>query len=141
GNGSVAIVDLATGRLAHRMTGLKEPQGVAYVPVADLVAVASAGDGSVRFYRAVDFTAAGVVELGDDADNIRVTADGNRIVVGYGKGGLALIDARQARLLSRFPLPAHPEGFQLHPVDARAFVNLPDARQIGAVDTAGGSMI
>jgi hypothetical protein len=58
--------------------------------------------------------------------------------VGYGSGGLAVIDPAKASLLRRIPLQAHPEGFQLDPDARRAFVNVPDARQIAVVDMASG---
>jgi DNA-binding beta-propeller fold protein YncE len=138
GNGTVDVVDLAGEKLIQRITGLKEPQGVAYVPGQDLVVVASAGDGSVRFFRGADYAAAGVVSLGDDADNVRVEPGNGRVVVGYGSGGLAVIDpASQSKLLD-IPLPAHPEGFQLDPASARIFVNVPDARQIAVADGVEG---
>ena len=31
-------------------------------------------------------------------------------------------------------MPAHPEGFQIDPATGRAYVNIPDARQIAVVD-------
>lgn len=71
GNGSVEAIDLASGRVVHRVAGLKEPQGVAYAPGADLVAVTSAGDGSVRLFRGEDWQPVGTVALGEDADNVR----------------------------------------------------------------------
>ena len=48
GNDSLGVVDLAAGKVLRRIAGLGEPQGVAYVPFADSVFVANAGDGSVR---------------------------------------------------------------------------------------------
>lgn len=45
GNGTVEVIDLATGKPRQRIGGLKEPQGVAYADKADVVVVASAGDG------------------------------------------------------------------------------------------------
>src|SRR4051794_19521533 len=50
GNGTVDVVDLGTGLTVQRISGLKEPQGVGYDPAMDMMAVASAGDGSVHFY-------------------------------------------------------------------------------------------
>ena len=64
GNGTVEVVDLAAGRAIHRIGGLREPQGVGYAPQADMIAVASAGDGSVRLFHAGDFSPAGTVSLG-----------------------------------------------------------------------------
>ena len=138
GNGTVDVIDLAAGTVIRRIEGLKEPQGLAYAPAADILAVASAGDGSVRLFHGAELSPAGTVDLGDDADNIRLDARTGNLVVGYGSGGLAVIDPAKASLLSRIPLPAHPEGFQLDPANRRAFVNVPDARQIAVVDMNAG---
>jgi hypothetical protein len=140
GHGSVDVIDLAGTRRIHQIAGLKEPQGLAYVPGPDLVVVASGGDGSVRFFRGDDYAPAGVVELGEDADNVRVDLANGQVIVGYGSGGLAVIDPATRSKLRTIPLPAHPEGFQLDPGSERAFVNLPDARQIAVVDPIGGKL-
>src|SRR5438309_8063788 len=92
GNNSLGVVDLAAGKVLQRIAGLSEPQGVAYVPFADSVFVANAGDGSVRALRGEDLAPIGRLELGDDADNVRVDTARSRLLVGYGKGALAVID-------------------------------------------------
>jgi YVTN family beta-propeller protein len=46
GNNSLGVVDLAAGKVLSRISGLSEPQGVAYFPFSDSVFVANAGDGS-----------------------------------------------------------------------------------------------
>src|SRR5207245_11551252 len=91
GNNSLGVVDLAAGKVLRRISGLSEPQGVAYVPFADSVYVANAGDGSVRVLRGDDLEPIGRIELGGDADNVRVDAPRNRGLVGCGQGALALI--------------------------------------------------
>ncbi len=141
GNGTVDVVDLATGRAIHRFAGLKEPQGVGYSPQADLIAIASAGDGSVRLFKGEDFLPAGVVSLGEDADNVRFDVRTGQFVVGYGSGGLAVLDPASRSIMSRIKLPAHPEGFQLDPSTRRAFVNVPDAGQVAVVDLTAGKQI
>lgn len=135
GNGSVEAIDLARGVSIGRVTGLKEPQGLAYLSAQDELVVASAGDGSVRFYRAGDLKPDGVVEVGGDADNMRVDALG-RIVVGYGSGALVAIDPTGRREVAKLDLPGHPESFRLE--GAKVFVNLPDAKQIAVGDLASG---
>ncbi|MGA7866447.1 MAG: hypothetical protein WCA23_21080, partial [Stellaceae bacterium] len=92
GNNSVGVVDLAAGKVLRMISGMSEPQGVAYVPFADSVFVANAGDGSVRVLRGDDLAPIGRIELGEDADNVRVDTQRNRVLVGYGKGALAVID-------------------------------------------------
>jgi DNA-binding beta-propeller fold protein YncE len=138
GNGAVDVIDLAAGKVIHRIEGLKEPQGVGYAPGADVLAVASAGDGSVRLFRGAELQPAGIITLGDDADNVRLDARTGNFVVGYGSGGLAVIDPVKASVASRVALPAHPEGFRLDAEKRRAFVNVPDARQIAVVDIDAG---
>jgi DNA-binding beta-propeller fold protein YncE len=141
GNGTVEAIDLAGRTVVQRIAGLKSPQGVAYVPASDRIAVASAGDGTVRLYRGEDLAPTGVIALADDADNIRVVPETSRIVVGYGEGGLATIDTATAQRVTDLKLPAHPEGFRLHPKDARVFVNLPDAHQIAVADLTSGKVL
>jgi DNA-binding beta-propeller fold protein YncE len=120
---------------------LHEPQGIGYTPKADVIAVASAGDGSVRLFHGEDFASLGTVDLKDDADNIRVDFVSGRLVVGYGGGGLAVLDPVSRSVVGSVKLAAHPEGFQLDPVAGRAFVNLPDARQIAVVELATGNQL
>lgn len=139
GNGSVDAIDLASGKAVHRITGLKEPQGVGYTPSADLVAVASAGDGSVRLFRGEDLQEVGTVSLGEDADDVRLDSHSGRLVVGYGRG-LATIDPTTRSVVSTAQLPAHPEGFELDPSARRAYVNVPDAGQVAVVDLAGNQV-
>lgn len=134
GNNSVGIVDLRDRRVLRTIDGLKEPQGVAYVPSTDTLYVANAGDGSVRLFRGPDYAPAGQIDLGEDADNIRLDAASGRLFVGYGSGGLAVIDASSARKVADVPLGVHPEGFQLDPGGNRIFVNLPKAQAIAVVD-------
>jgi DNA-binding beta-propeller fold protein YncE len=139
GNNSLGVVDLAAGKVLRRITGLSEPQGVAYVPFADSVFVANAGNGSVRVLRGEDLTAVGRIELGDDADNVRVDTARNRVLVGYGKGALAVIDPISLSKTGDTRLKAHPEGFQIDETGAQVFVNVPDAREIVMADLTSGS--
>jgi DNA-binding beta-propeller fold protein YncE len=139
GNNSLGVVDLAAGKVLRRIAGLSEPQGVAYVPFADSIFAANAGDGSVRVRRGEDLTQIGRIELGDDADNVRVDATHNRVLVGYGKGALAVIDPINLSKTADIRLKAHPEGFQIDETGTEVFVNVPGAREIVVADLAAGS--
>jgi YVTN family beta-propeller protein len=136
GNNSVAIIDVETKTVVHRIVGLREPQGVAYVASTDSLYVANGGDGSVRIFRGHDYTPAGKIDLGSDADNIRFAAEEQRLIVGYGNGALAVIDPMTAKITASYALKAHPESFQIGP--KRIFVNLPAAGAITALDRATG---
>jgi len=139
GNGSVDVIDLTGSKPLRRIGGLISPQGVA--AVADRIIVASADDGTVRLFDAVDFAQVCVIALDGDADNIRVVPGSSRVVVGYGKGGLAVIEPATGAKISEFRLAGHPEGFQLHPTDGRIFANVPDARRISVIDGARGAEV
>ena len=106
GNNSVGVIDLNKGELIRNIAGLKEPQGVAYEKSADTLFVASAGDGSLRLFRGAELPNAGRIELGEDADNIRVDKNGRKVFVGYGAGALAVIDPATRTKLTSIPLPA-----------------------------------
>ncbi len=138
GNGTLDVIDLETGQVVQRIDRLKEPQGVGYAPTLDILAVANGGDGSVHLFHGAGPSAAGVVALGDDADNVRFDAASGDFVVGYGSGGLAVIDPMSGAVLSRTRLPGHPEGFQIGAAGHRVYVNVPDARQIAVVDLKTG---
>lgn len=140
GNDSVGVVDLATRQLLRRITGLKEPQGVGYVAATDTLYVANAGDGTVRLFAGPDLAPAGQIDLGSDADNIRVDPAANHVLVGHGGGALAVIDAMARRKIADIALAAHPESFHLDAAGKRAFVNLPDAGAIAVVDLEAGSV-
>jgi DNA-binding beta-propeller fold protein YncE len=134
GNDTLGVVDLVQRRLIRTIAGLKEPQGVGYEPLTDTLYVANAGDGLVRLFEGRDYTAVGRIELGRDADNIRVDAAANRVFVGYGVGALAVIDPVARDKVGDIPLTAHPEGFQIDPDTSQIFVNIPDAHAIAVVD-------
>ena len=108
GNNSLGVVDLAAGKVLRAIAGLKEPQGVAYVDFADSIYVANAGDGSVRVLGGDDLASIGRIELGDDADNVRVDAQHSRVLVGYGKGALAVIDPATRTKVADIRLKGHP---------------------------------
>jgi DNA-binding beta-propeller fold protein YncE len=137
GNGSVDAVDPSSGQ-TRRIDGLKEPQGLAYLPDRNELVVASAGDGTVRFFDADSLAPLGSVSLGDDADNVRVDPKTGHVVVGYGSGALAILDPSRRAVVRTIALGAHPEGFQIDGEGHRAFVNVPDAHKIVVVDLDTG---
>jgi hypothetical protein len=134
GNDTVDVVDIDAGSAIGRISGLSEPQGVAFEPLSDLIIIANGGDGRVRMFHARDLSPSGEISLGDDADNVRVYGQHGQVIVGYGSGGLAIIDPSSSSKLADIKLAAHPESFQLAPKTKRLFVNVPNARQIAVID-------
>jgi YVTN family beta-propeller protein len=136
GNDSVGVVDVAARQVVHRIAGLRSPQGVGYLPSLDLLFVANATDGSVHLFNGPQYAEAGRLDLGADADNVRIDAAANRVLVGYGGGAIATIDPASRSKVLDVPLPAHPESFQLDASSHRIYANLPETRSISVIDPA-----
>jgi DNA-binding beta-propeller fold protein YncE len=141
GNNTVGIVDIGQGKVLQVIGGQKEPQGVGYLPSTDTLYVANGGDGSLRLFQGPNYSANGRIDLGNDADNVRVDQSRQHVVVGYGDGALAVIDGANRKKIGEIRLPAHPEGFQLDAATGRAYVNLPNARGIAVADLSSGKVI
>ncbi|HUN98587.1 MAG TPA: YncE family protein [Bradyrhizobium sp.] len=139
GNDAIGVVDLANQKLIRTIPGLNEPQGVGYEPSTDTLFVANAGDGSVRLLDGSKYKTVGRIELGSDADNVRIDAAAKRVFVGFGDGGLAAFDPSTRSKVQSVPLKAHPESFQI--VQDRIFVNLPDKHAIAVVDSESGKRL
>jgi DNA-binding beta-propeller fold protein YncE len=137
-NNSVGIVDLKDRKVVHVVTGLTEPQGVGYEPSTDTLYIANGGDGSVRLYRGAEYAETSRIDLGDDADNVRVDPDTRRVLVGYGAGAIAMIDPARRTKIADFRLPAHPEGFQFDRKTNQIFVNVPRSKAIVTLDAISG---
>jgi YVTN family beta-propeller protein len=141
GNDTVGIVDLANGKVIHRIAGLQEPQGVGYDAPTDTLYVANAADGSVRLFEGQDYAEKARIDLGSDADNVRIDAGAHRVFIGYGNSGLAIVDPATRGKVGDLPLSAHPEAFQIDPDSSQVFVNLPDAHAIAVVDRDSQKLI
>ena len=133
-NNSLGIVDFAGHKLVRTIHGFKAPQGVGYVPANDILYVANGGDGSLRMFEGQDYAAAGQIDLGDDADNIRVDAAGNRVFVSHRGNMVSAIDSVARRNISGVKLNGNVESFQLDPASKRMFVNLSDQPAVAVVD-------
>jgi len=140
GNNTVEVVDLRTNARIQSISGIAEPQGVAFVPDSRTLVIASGGDGKCRFYDS-DLMLVGAIPKLGDADNVRFDPAADTVYVGYGGGALAAIDATTRQLKTKIALHAHPESFQLDPSGPHIFVNVPGAREVAVVDRAMGTQV
>jgi len=138
GHDSIGVIDLKSRKLVRTVGGFRQPQGVAFDESSDTLIVANAGDGSARLLRGEDLAPIATINLGEDADNVRVDRSARQAVVGYGSGALAVIDLSSHRTVAKIPLKGHPEGFQLEASGRRIFVNVPDSREMAVVDRITG---
>ena len=139
GNNSVEVVDLRKGERVKSITGLGSPQGIAFVPEFNRLFVANDKDGILKIYDAKSFQPVGELNFKDDADNIRYDEAAKKIYVGYGSGGIAVVNAADGKQVRSIKLSAHPEAFELE--KSRIFVNVPNSRHIAAIDPDKGQVI
>jgi len=139
-NDTVAVVDLNVHEVIEVISGLKKPQGLGYHAPTDALYVANGGDGTLAIFRGDDYRAIARTPLGEDADNVRVDAVGNQVIVAY-SGGLAVIDSSSRNKVADIELKTHPEGFQLDRSHNRILANDPTNQAIVVVDRAAGQEV
>lgn len=134
GNNTLEVIDTAAHKIIRNVTGLHEPQGVAFLKDRGLVAMASGEDGTCRFFDAKTFSAAEIFDFQSDADNVRDDAAGQRLYVGFGDGAIGVVDISAQNRLADIKLAAHPESFQLELNGPHIYVNVPKSRQVVVID-------
>lgn len=134
GNNTVEVIDLAAGKVIHTITGMHEPQGVFYVPESNKLFIANGDDGTVRVLDGSSYKPLSTVQLASDADDIRFDAAKKLIFVGFGTGGISVLDAMTGRELGTIGLRGHAEAFEVEDGRARIYVNVPTAREIAVAD-------
>jgi DNA-binding beta-propeller fold protein YncE len=137
GNNTEEVLDLAAGTRAHSISGVPNPQGVAYAPELNKLFVGSDA-GKLYIYDGTSFALLASIDFGDDVDNLRYDAAAARLYVAYGdeeSGAIGIVDATTNRRLGEeFKLGAHPESFQLEKSGPHIYVNLPDLKQIAVIN-------
>lgn len=133
GNNTLEVLDLQHGKRLTSITGLREPQGVLFVPEENKLFVANGDDGTCRVFDGSFYKLLATVNFASDADNVRYDAERKQIYVRYGEGALGILDTTTGQKVADIPLRAHPESFQLEKSGPRIFVNLPNANHTIAV--------
>ena len=139
GNNTVEVIDLRQGTRVHTISGLGAPQGIAFV--SGRLFVANDNSGLCDIYDGNDFQLLGKIDLKDDADNVRYDPVSKRVYVGFGSGGIAILNPSDGKQVGSIALAAHPEAFELEKQGHRIFVNVPGAHHIAVVDREKGEVI
>ncbi len=134
GNNTIETVDLKNKKVIHSIKNLHEPQGVVFVSESNTIFVANGDNGECDSFNATIFQKTNTIKLPGDADNVRYDATAKKIYVGYGNGGIAIVDATSFTLLNEIQLDAHPESFQIDKDANKIYVNVPDEREIEIID-------
>jgi DNA-binding beta-propeller fold protein YncE len=141
GNNTVEVLDLRKGERVHSIAGLGAPQGIAYIPELDRLFIANDKGGICKIYDGKSFQVVGELNFKDDADNVRYDEATKKIYVGFGSGGIAVVNAPDGKQVGSIKLSAHPEAFQLEKNGSRIFVNVPNSRHVAVIDRDKGEVI
>jgi DNA-binding beta-propeller fold protein YncE len=141
GNNSVEVLDLHKGERVHSIGDLGSPQGLVYVPELNRLFIANDKGGLCNIYDAKSWRVIVTADFQDDADNVRYDSATKRIYVGFGEGGIGVINATDGKRVGSIKLTAHPEAFELEKHGRRIFVNVPNAGQVAVIDRDKGEVI
>ena len=138
GNNSVEVIDIFQGTLVHTITGVPNPQGVAFSPETNKLFVASE-KGKLYIYNGDSFKLITTLDFEGGADNLRYDAANKRVYVGCGDdektSAIAAVDAiANKRLDEVYKLGGEPESFQLEKSGPNIYVNVPDLKQIVVIN-------
>jgi DNA-binding beta-propeller fold protein YncE len=134
GNNTAEVLDFRKGERVHSISGLGAPQGIAYIPELNRLFVANDKAGLCNIYDAKSWQLIGKVDFQDDADNMRYDSATKQIYVGFGSGGIGIINATDGKRVGSIKLAAHPEAFELEKGGQRIFVNVPNAGHVAVID-------
>ena len=140
GNGTLEVLDVERGATIRSIGGLKEPQGVAYLPLLRRIVVGMRG-GSVEAFDAASYERTASMPNVQDADNLRYDAAAGQLYLGYGEGSIGIIEPSSLRLVASIPVGGHPESFRLEENGPRIFVNVPPQREIVVLDRRQRSIL
>src|SRR5207237_3941451 len=134
GNNTVEVMDLRKGERIRSITGLGAPQGVVYIPELDRLFVANDKGGIFKIYDGKSFQQISELNFEDDADNVRYDDATKKVYVGFGSGGIAVVNAPDGKQIGSIKLSAHPEAFELEKTGKRIFANVPNSRHVAVID-------
>jgi DNA-binding beta-propeller fold protein YncE len=134
GNNTIEVLDLRKGERIHSITGLGSPQGIVYIPELDRLFVANDKGGIFKIYDGKSFQQISELNFEDDADNVRYEDTTKRIYVGFGSGGIAIVNTQDGKQIGSIKLSAHPEAFELEKNGKRIFANVPNSRHVAVID-------
>jgi DNA-binding beta-propeller fold protein YncE len=138
GNNSLEVIDLFQGTRSHEITGVPNPQGVAFSPEANKLFVASE-KGKLYIYDGDSYKLISTLDFDGGVDNLRYDAATKRVYVGCGddekNSAIAAVDAMTNKRLDEvYKLGGEPESFQLEKNGPNIYVNVPDLKQIVVIN-------
>jgi DNA-binding beta-propeller fold protein YncE len=140
-NNSLAIANTASMKLDKKIDGFSLPNAVAFVNQGRALVVTNGGNGTVSVIDPLTFGGLVRVDLPSNADNFVVDPSTSKLYVGYGNGGVAVINMTNWKLVQSIPLTGHPEAVRVEESGPKLFVNVPAGNYVAVLDKNSGQII
>lgn len=134
--GTLAVVDLASAKLAQSVTGLASPRGLARAPTDNRLYVSTVG-GKLMIYAGVPLKAEGSLEAGADQGMMHYDAGSERIYLALGGRKIAIIDSTHNKHWDNIRLNAEPGPLVLEENGSRIFIGAANEPRILVADRDG----
>lgn len=141
-NGSVEVINLATGKWTRSISGFQKPQGIAYVGTLHKLFVASGDDAMLRVFRADSLSLLDSIKLEPGANRVTYDSHAKLLYVGYGGkdagksyGEIGVIDAQTDKHITDIRVSAHPAEILLDNSGHTLYVFISILDRIEVVDT------
>jgi len=139
-NGSVEVIDLATGKTIQSLTGLGKPHGLAWIPETGHLFVADGGKAELEVFSGSPLRQEKTIALSEDADDMVYDPATKLLYVGHGgtnaanPPAVAVIDTQRLAVADNLPVTSHPEGLEIDAKGDRVFANIADSGEIAVID-------
>jgi DNA-binding beta-propeller fold protein YncE len=144
GDHSVQVIDLESGNVIQRLTGMGKPHGLAWVASSHSLYSADGIKGTLNIYQGAPLALMKSIALSEDADDMVYDAMTGMLYVGHGgsdtahPGQIAVINTKKQTVEAGIPTAAHPEALVIDPSTDRVFVNVAGAAEVAVIDGRTG---
>lgn len=137
-NNSISLANVTGMKLERTVGGFSLPQATVIVNQDKALVVTNGGNGTVSILDPTSLAVRATVNLASNADNVVVDPAASRLYVGYGIGGVAIINMTNWKLIQSVPLIGHPEALGVEENGSKLFVNVPAGNYIAVLNKTSG---
>ena len=140
-NNSLAFANTTSMKLDKVVGGFNLPNAVALFNHDSALVVTNGGNGTVSIIDPLKYVGLASINLPTSADNLVVDHRTNRLYIGYGNGGVAVINVSNWKVLQSIPLIGHPEAMSVEENGSKLFVNVPAGNYVAVLDKTNGQVL
>jgi len=140
-NNSIAFANTTSMKLDKVVRGFSLPNAVGLLNQDTALVVTNGGNGTVSIIDPLQYGSLAKIDLPSNADNMLVDPLASKLYVGYGDGGVAVINTTDWKLAQSVPLIGHPEAMSVEKNGSELFVNVPAGDYVAVLDKTTGKTL